>query len=168
VEQPANPREIYAYGWETKAMTAARAPALALAMVASSALAAQAQTLAGPSDPPQTQWRPTAAQVCQYDLASIRQELEKQAKAATTGSETKATREEKCKLVTAYANAEANWIKYVDDNMVTCGIPTQAVEQLRSAHTRTLDTAKKLCGSGSPWDSPTHKKYMRISGRPQP
>ena len=151
------------------AMTPGRAPALAFAVVASSALAAQGQTLPWPSDAPEAQWRPTAAQVCLHELGRYWQEVQKQAIAAKTGSEKKATREEMCNLLTAYSTAHAKWIKYADEKMVTCGIAKQDVDQIKSALTRSLDTAKKLCANGSPFreSPPTRVKYMRIAGRPQ-
>src|SRR5712671_6100032 len=109
-------------GREMTAMNRGRAPALAFAVVAISALAAQGQTLPWPSDVPEAQLRPTAAQVCLHELGRYWQEVQKQAIAAKTGSEKKATRGEMCNLLTAYATAHAQWIKYVDEKMLTCGI----------------------------------------------
>jgi hypothetical protein len=151
------------------AMTPGRAPALAFAVMASSASAAQGQTLSWPSDAPVAQWQPTATEVCLHELGRYWQEVQKQAIAAKTGSEKKATREEMCNLLTAYSTAHANWIKYADEKMVTCGIPKQAVDQLKSALTRALDTAKKFCANVSPFreSPPTRVKSMRIAGRPQ-
>jgi hypothetical protein len=136
------------------AMIPGRAPALAFAVVASSALAAQGQTLALPSDAPE-------AQACLRELASYQQEAQELAKATVAASKNRTSREELCKLVAACSTAEAKWLNYAEDNRVSCGMSTQAVEQIRSAHMSTLHSVKKLCGPS------TRVKPMRIAGRPQ-
>jgi hypothetical protein len=157
-------------------MTSARALALALAVAAGSAAAANAQTAPWPTDAPQAQqpspWpgsaptQPIAApagpmmggpampppnatqQQCLEQFTEFRSEVEKRAMAAKTASEKHVTRDEMCKLVTAYSGAEAKWIKFSDDNMARCGIPKQAIEQIKSVHVHTADARKKICAAG--------------------
>ena len=92
---------------------------------------------------------PTAEQQkCLRDFTGYRQEVEKRAKAAEALSKKKPTREQMCELVTAYSAAEAKWIKFSDANMTRCGIPPQAVAQIKAVHAHTLDARKKLCAPG--------------------
>jgi hypothetical protein len=156
-------------------MTRRRALALSLAIVAVSTIAAGAQTLPWPTDAPRPQsqapWpgsappaqpmtmpapgapmgppgasAPSPQCLAQFNLH--REEVEKRAIAARTGGEKHVSREEMCKLVGAYAAAEAKWIKYSEDNMVNCGIPKEAVSHIKTAHTHTMDIRKKICSAG--------------------
>ena len=158
-------------------MMSGRALALA-AIVAASSVAAHAQTLPWPSTAPQAPgaapW-PTAApagpppsmpaapapggpmgppgmtatqQECLSRFNELRDDVEKQAMGAKAASEKHATREQMCGLVTAYSSAEAKWIKYSDDNMAKCGIPKQAIDQIKGVHVHTADARKKLCAPG--------------------
>ena len=97
--------------------------------------------------PPQGQ--PTETQQkCLQDFTRYRGEVEKRAMAAKATSEKKPTREEMCKVVTAYAAAEAKWIKFSEENVARCGIPPQAIDQIKAVHVRTSDARKKLCAPG--------------------
>jgi len=89
-----------------------------------------------------------AQQACIQEFAKYREEVEKRAIAAKTASEKKATREEMCSLVTAYSAAEAKWIKFSEDNMAKCGIPKEAVGQIKGVHVHTADARKKICAAG--------------------
>ena len=92
---------------------------------------------------------PTAAQqACIQEFGKFREEVEKRALAAKAGSEKKVPREEMCTLVTAYSAAETKWIKFSEDNMAKCGIPKEAVNQIKGVHVHTADARKKICASG--------------------
>jgi hypothetical protein len=164
-------------------MTSGRALALAIAVVAASAVAARAQTLPWPGSQPtpgQAAWPtnappagPTMApgptgppmgppmsqpmgppgmnatqQDCLRQFGEYRQEVEKRALTTKAAGEKKASREEMCKLVTLYSAAEGKWLKFSDDNMARCGIPKEAIAQIRGVHLRTADAQKKLCAAG--------------------
>src|SRR6266850_5910236 len=173
---------------ERTAMTRRRALALALAILAGSAVSAAAQTLPWPTDAPRAQppapWPtnappaqpmappppgmqmgapqpgmqmgappgpsvdPQQAQACIGQFTAHREEVEKRAAAAKAGNEKHVTREEMCKLVQTYATAEAKWVKFSQDNMVKCGIPKEAVSQIKGVHVRTVDIRKKICNAG--------------------
>jgi hypothetical protein len=87
-------------------------------------------------------------QACIRQFSEYRDEVEKRGLAARAGSEKHVSREEMCKLVTAYSGTEAKWIKYAVDNMTKCGIPKQAVDQIKGVHVHTEDARKKLCAAG--------------------
>jgi len=87
-------------------------------------------------------------QKCMNDFQGYRQDVEKRARAAEAESKKKPTREKMCELVSAYSAAEAKWLKFSEANMVRCGIPKQALEQIKSVHLHTADAKKKLCSAG--------------------
>src|SRR5262249_52780179 len=92
---------------------------------------------------------PTAEQQeCMTKFTVLRSEVEKRGMAAKAGSEKQVSREEMCKLVTAYSAAEIKWVKYAEGNMSKCGIPKEIVHQLKTVHARTADGQKKLCAAG--------------------
>ena len=53
-----------------------------------------------------------------------------------------------CKLIKNFAAAESKWVKYAQDNMNNCGIPPQAVQQIKTSHSRTLAAEKNVCSAG--------------------
>jgi hypothetical protein len=87
-------------------------------------------------------------QACLREFTGYRGEVEKRAAAAKAGGEKKVTREEMCKLIGAYSDAEAKWIKYSEDHMAKCGIPKEAVAQIKGVHVHTADIRKKVCAAG--------------------
>jgi hypothetical protein len=87
-------------------------------------------------------------QECMTQFTSLRSDVEKRGMAAKAAGEKKATREEMCKLVTAYSAAELKWIKFAEGSASKCGIPKDIVKQLKTVHARTTDGQKKLCAAG--------------------
>jgi hypothetical protein len=82
---------------------------------------------------------------CMAEFAKLREEVEKKGKAAKAASERKVGREEMCKYIGTYAEAEARWVKYTETNVQGCGIPLQIVNQLKQVHTNTEQTKQKIC-----------------------
>jgi hypothetical protein len=87
-------------------------------------------------------------QKCVQEFQNYRQEVEKRARTAEAESKKKPTRERMCELVGLYSTAEYKWIKFSETNMVKCGIPKQAIDQIKAVHTHTVETKKKLCSAG--------------------
>jgi hypothetical protein len=119
---------------------------------------------AGPGPTPEQQ-------ACLREFTSYREEVEKRAMAAKTGSEKKVTREEMCKLVSAYSGAEAKWIKYSEDHVTQCGIPKPVVEQIKTVHVRTADIRSKICAAGpqaGPAAAPSLSDAFGTTQLPQP
>ncbi|HUI96334.1 MAG TPA: hypothetical protein VLX44_11315 [Xanthobacteraceae bacterium] len=83
-------------------------------------------------------------------FTQYREETEKRGLAAKAASQRKEkpSREEFCKLVTAYADAEVKWIKFTAENLSKCGIPKEILEQIKNAHTHTAEAKTKICSSG--------------------
>ncbi len=94
---------------------------------------------------------PTPAQLaCMKSFTEFREETEKRGLAAKTAGERKQkpTREEFCKLVTAYSDTEAKWLKYTAENLAKCGIPKEILEQIKAAHMHTAEAKTKICSAG--------------------
>lgn len=106
--------------------------------------------MGAPSGSPMQGAGPTPEQAdCMRAFQQYREEVEKRGLAAKSAGEShKASREEMCKLVTAYSGAEAKWIKYSADNMTKCGIPKEIVEQIRKVHVHTDEARTKICAAG--------------------
>jgi hypothetical protein len=88
---------------------------------------------------------------CMADFVKMREETEKRGKAAKAASERKVGREEMCKYITSYADAEAKWVNFTEKNTQTsCGIPVQVANQLKQVHASTEQTKQRICAAGGP------------------
>jgi hypothetical protein len=87
-------------------------------------------------------------QKCVQQFQTYRADVEKRARAAEAEAKKRPTRERMCELVGLYSTAEFKWIKFSESNMVKCGIPKQAIEQIRQVHVHTVEAKKKLCAAG--------------------
>jgi len=87
-------------------------------------------------------------QQCLNEFTELRAKAEKLGTAARAAGERKVSREEMCKHITAYAAAEAQWVKFTNDNTAKCGIPPQIPKQLRDVHSHTLTAKKNICATG--------------------
>jgi hypothetical protein len=107
---------------------------------------------AGPAGPPMQgmQGPPPNEfqQKCLQQFTVYREEVEKRGMAAKAAGEKHVTREEMCKMVTVYSDAEVKWIKFSVDNMSKCGIPKGAIDQIKGAHSHTAEARKKICEGG--------------------
>src|SRR4051812_38920714 len=71
---------------------------------------------------------------CMQEFAPLRGEAEKRANALKAAMQKKVAREEACTLIKRFAEAEAKVVKYVTTNAQQCGIPPQAVAQMKGNH----------------------------------
>lgn len=93
--------------------------------------------------PPQQQAPP-----CFNEFMPLRQAAEKRAQAIRTATARKAPREEICKLFTSFSESEAKVVKYAEANATFCGIPQQAVTQMKANHGQTVKIRKQVCSAG--------------------
>jgi hypothetical protein len=84
---------------------------------------------------------------CMAEFTKLREDVEKKGKAAKAASERKVGREEMCKYITTYFEAEAKWVKYTETNVQVCGIPVQIANQLKQVHSNTGETKQKICSA---------------------
>src|SRR5581483_11858397 len=82
---------------------------------------------------------------CYNDFMPLRQDAEKKAAAVRAANEKKASAQEACKLIGAFADAEAKIVKFAEKNGSWCGIPDQAVKGMKVNHERTLQLRKQVC-----------------------
>jgi hypothetical protein len=85
---------------------------------------------------------------CLAEFARLRGEVEKKGMAAKAASQKKVAREEMCKHITSYAEAEAMWVKHTETNAQACGIPIQIVDQLKQVRSNTEQTKQRICSAG--------------------
>jgi hypothetical protein len=87
------------------------------------------------------------APLCMAEFAELRDDVQKRGLAAKAAGQRKASREEMCKNITAYGAAQLKWVKYSEDNVTSCAIPTELVSQLKQAHSNTEQIKEKICAS---------------------
>jgi hypothetical protein len=87
------------------------------------------------------------APLCMAEFAELRDDVQKRGLAAKAAGQRKASREGMCKNITAYSAAELKWVKYSEDNVTSCAIPTELVSQLKRAHSNTEQIKEKICAS---------------------
>jgi hypothetical protein len=82
---------------------------------------------------------------CMADFGPLRDEAAKRAQAVRTASEHHATPQEACQLIGKFSEAETKMVKYAETNATTCGIPAQALKDMRTNHERTAQLHKNVC-----------------------
>jgi hypothetical protein len=87
---------------------------------------------------------------CVTEFSKYREDVQKKGAAAKQASEKHVSREELCKLITAYGAAEVTWIKFAEHGVSACGIPAEIVAQLKQVHGRTETAREKICAAGGP------------------
>jgi hypothetical protein len=85
--------------------------------------------------------------LCMAEFAELRDYVQRRGLAAKAAGQRKASRDEMCRNITAYSAAELKWIKYSEDNVTSCAIPTELVSQLKQAHSNTEQIKEKVCAS---------------------
>src|SRR3982074_1081985 len=137
-------------GREMTAMRSVRAAGLALAMLTASAAAVLAQTKPWPAATPQqapaqAPWPAAAPQQApaQAPWPAAAQPAQPMAMPAPGGPMMGGGR-----VGGGATAAEHNWIKFSEDNRAKCGIPKEAVNQIKGVHVHTADARKKICATG--------------------
>jgi hypothetical protein len=101
------------------------------------AVSAEAQFQAAP--------QPGQEPPCIKEFLKLRNVTEQKGKAIKAASERKASPQEACKLFNAFTAAEAKLIKYANENAVWCGIPPQALQQMKLGHAKATEIRTKIC-----------------------
>jgi len=86
---------------------------------------------------------------CFNEFMPLRNEAEKRGNAIQAASKRKAPREEICGLFKSFAAAEAKYVKYAETNATWCGIPAEAVKQMKSNHSQTLRIRSQVCAAAA-------------------
>ncbi|MPZ58236.1 MAG: hypothetical protein GEU91_17430 [Rhizobiales bacterium] len=96
------------------------------------------------------QFPPQQQPPCFNEFMPLRNEAEKRGTAIQAASKRKAPREEVCTLFRRFAEAEAKYVKYAETNATWCGIPAEAVKQMKSNHGQTLKIRRQVCAAAAP------------------
>jgi len=82
---------------------------------------------------------------CGRDFAGLRNDAQKKASALQVASKNKVNPKEACGLFNSFSAAELKMIKYAQANMTVCGVPPQAVDQMKKQHLNTDNIRTKVC-----------------------
>jgi hypothetical protein len=83
------------------------------------------------------------------ELLAMRDEVQKHGTAIQKANERKATVQEACKLFKNFLGAEAKFIKGLEDNTRTCGVPSDAIKQAKEGHAKASQTGKQVCDAAA-------------------
>jgi hypothetical protein len=89
---------------------------------------------------------PSGQGICQK-FPEIRAQAEKDASAIKSASDRKATREVICAAFTKFVRSEGQMAKFLETNQKACGIPAEAVKQVKGAHARTQKIRQQVCSA---------------------
>jgi hypothetical protein len=85
---------------------------------------------------------------CMNEIAPLRQAVEKAGAAIKAAADKKAERSEICSRIKTFVAQEAKFIKYIETNASWCGIPPEAVTQLKGGHSHSLKMRNQACSGG--------------------
>ncbi len=78
-------------------------------------------------------------------FAQLRTETEQKALAVRATIERKAERKDICAAVQRFYAAEANVVKFLEDNKTWCNVPEEAIKAAKEGHERTLKFRTAAC-----------------------
>jgi hypothetical protein len=85
---------------------------------------------------------------CANEFLPLRQAVERDGAAVKKLADRKAPREQVCEQIKKFAVTEAKYLKFLSDNQTWCGIPAQAVQQVKAGHAHTLKLRTQVCAVG--------------------
>src|SRR5215467_260031 len=83
------------------------------------------------------------------ELLVLRDKTHETGTAIQKANERKATVQEACKLFKSYLGAEAKFIKGLEDNSKTCGVPADVIKQVKEAHAKAGQVGKQVCDAAA-------------------
>jgi hypothetical protein len=83
------------------------------------------------------------------ELLVMRDELQKQGIAIKKANERRATVQEACRLFRSFLGAEAKFIKSLEENTRTCGVPGDAIRQAKQGHAKAAENGKEVCDAAA-------------------
>ena len=124
------------------------------ALVVATPLCAGAQIGDGQGELPGGPWTPPPARpsapppACQQVL-TLRDETQKHGTAIQKANERKATVQDACKLFRTFLAAETKFIRGLEDNSRTCGVPPDAIKQAKEGHAKASQIGKQVCNAAA-------------------
>ncbi len=105
--------------------------------------------------------QPPAA--CQ-NLLVMRDETQKAGQALRAASEKKAPPEEACKLFKVFVAAESKMIKGLEEGSQLCGVPADAIKQVKAQHVNVSKMAKQVCDAAAQGPRPSGPSFSEAIG----
>jgi hypothetical protein len=88
-------------------------------------------------------------------LLANRDETQKHGQALQAAGQKKAPPEEICKLFKAFLAVETKMLKGLEANSATCGVPPEALKQVKAQHNKAEQAAKQVCEVAAQGPRPT-------------
>jgi hypothetical protein len=85
---------------------------------------------------------------CTDDFVRLRDDAQKKALAVQAAGKSHVERKEMCALITHFAAAETQVVKFLVDNKTFCGIPNEAITTSKTNHAATLKFRDTVCAEG--------------------
>ena len=82
-------------------------------------------------------------------IMGYRDETAKAGQALQAGGKKKVGTEELCKLFKAFMAAETKFMKGLEENSATCGVPADVIKQVKQGHSKASETAKQVCDAAA-------------------
>jgi hypothetical protein len=93
------------------------------------------------------QFPPQQQPPCFNEFMPLRNEAEKRGNAIQEAAKRKAQPTEVCTLFRRFVEAEAKYVKYAETNSTWCGIPDEAVKQMKANHAQSLKIRQRVCSA---------------------
>ena len=130
-------------------MSQPRLALLAGALVVGLGTEAAAQMIVQPPTQMPGQAQPQSAPPCLTAFLPLREEAEKRAGVLKAAIGRKAPQPELCALFKNFSEAEAKVVKYATTNQAQCNIPSEAVQQMKGNHGKTVQIRDRVCSAAA-------------------
>jgi hypothetical protein len=87
----------------------------------------------------------TVADQCRRQSIALKQDWEAKAQPIREASQSKASPETACKLITSFEEAEMKLINFMQANSAKCQIPGDVIEKMKATHLTTEGLKQKAC-----------------------
>ncbi|MGE0061796.1 MAG: hypothetical protein AB7T86_06940 [Xanthobacteraceae bacterium] len=119
---------------------------VALPLAAGDVLAQGSAPAPNPFEQGQSQSQPPGQPPpCVQEFIKLRDVAQKRGQAIQAAAKRKANPKELCGLFNSFVAAEAKVVKFAETKNVWCGIPPQAIEQMKNAHLKSQETRSNVC-----------------------
>jgi hypothetical protein len=86
------------------------------------------------------------AEQCRRQSIALKQDWEAKAQPIREASQSKASPETACRLITSFEEAEIKLINFMQANAAKCQIPGDVIEKMKATHLTTEGLKQKTCG----------------------
>jgi hypothetical protein len=97
-------------------------------------------------------------------LLGYRDETSKHGQALQAAGKRKAPAEEVCKLFKAFLESEGRFVKALEENSATCGVPADAIKQVKLGHSKASETGKRVCEAAAQGGQPAGPSLSEALG----